>query len=72
MPHRTGSFRENWDDLLMRFAERSQHVWPASELLLQAQRESAQSCLCELPDPHQALFERSKKKRRAGDHANSS
>ncbi len=53
MPHRKGSFHEDWNDLLTRFAHRRKHDQPRAELLEQAQEEALHSDLC----PHQTLFE---------------
>lgn len=58
MPHRRGSFNEDWNDLLTRFAHRRKHEHPREELLEQAKEEALHSELCEPFDPHQALFER--------------
>jgi hypothetical protein len=58
MPHRRGSFQEDWNDLLIRFAHRRKHDHPREEMLEQAQEEALHSELCEPSDPHQALFER--------------
>lgn len=57
MPHRKGSFHEDWNDLLTRFAHRRKHEEPR-EALQRAQEEAAHSDLYERHDPHQALFER--------------
>ena len=59
MPHRRGSFHEDWNDLLTRFAHRRRHDRPREQMLEQAQEEALFSELCEPFDPHQALFERS-------------
>jgi hypothetical protein len=58
VPHRKGSFHENWNDLLTRFAHRRRHELPREELLERAKDEALHSELCERFDPHQALFER--------------
>ena len=58
MPHRKGSFHEDWNDLLTRFAHRRKHDGRRVELLEQAQDEALHSDLCGPFDPHQALFER--------------
>lgn len=57
MPHRRGSFQEDWNDLLTRFAHRRRHEHPREAMLEQAQEEALHSDLCEPFDPHQALFE---------------
>ena len=57
MPHRRGSFHEDWNDLLTRFAHRRRHEKPREELLERAQHEAESAHLNEAPDPHQALFE---------------
>jgi hypothetical protein len=59
VPHRKGSFQEDWNDLLTRFAHRRKHEQPREEMLEQAQEEALHSHLSEPFDPHQALFERS-------------
>ena len=53
MPHRRGSFHEDWNDLLTRFAHRRRHDKPREEMLEKAKEEALQSDFC----PHQALFE---------------
>jgi hypothetical protein len=53
VPHRRGSFHEDWNDLLTRFAHRRKHEQPRAFLLEHAKEEALQSDLC----PHQALFE---------------
>ena len=53
MPHRRGSFHEDWNDLLTRFAHRRKHEQKRALLLEKAKDEALQSDLC----PHQALFE---------------
>lgn len=58
MPHRKGSFQEDWNDLLARFAHRRKHEHPREEMLEQAKEEALHSELCEPADPHRALFER--------------
>ena len=58
MPHRRGSFHEDWNDLLTRFAHRRKHDEPRSALLRRAQEEALRSDLCEPFDLHQALLER--------------
>ncbi len=58
MPHRRGSFHEDWNDLLTRFAHGREHELPREEMLEQAQQEALRSEICEPFDPHQALFER--------------
>ena len=63
MSHRRGSFQEDWDDLLTRFAHQCRHNNPTREMLEQAQQESLESHLWEPFDPHQALFERSQTQR---------
>ena len=59
MPHRRGSFHEDWNDLLTRFAHRRKHDESRALMLEQAQGEALHSEMCEPFDPHQALFERS-------------
>jgi hypothetical protein len=54
VPHRRGSFHEDWNDLLTRFAHRRKHDAPREAMLEQAQEEALRSDFC----PHQALFER--------------
>lgn len=61
MPHRRGSFQEDWDDLLTRFAHRRKHEQPREELLERAKEEALHSETCEPFDPHQALFERAQR-----------
>lgn len=58
MPHRRGSFHEDWNDLLTRFAHRRKHEHPREEMLDQAKEEALRSEIFEPLDPHQALFER--------------
>ena len=58
MPHRKGSFHEDWNDLLTRFAHRRKHEEPRRAQLDRAQDEALHSELNERHDPHQALFER--------------
>jgi len=58
VPHRRGSFHEDWNDLLTRFAHRRKHDLPRGELLERAQEEALHSEMCEPFDPHQALFDR--------------
>ena len=58
MPHRRGSFQEDWNDLLTRFAHRRKHEQPREERLEHAKEEALQPEDCEPLDPHQALFER--------------
>ena len=53
MPHRRGSFHEDWNDLLTRFAHRRKHEKPRELMLAKAKEEALQSDLC----PHKALFE---------------
>jgi hypothetical protein len=57
VPHRKGSFHEDWNDLLTRFAHRRKHDEPRQEMLEKARHEAEKSHLNER-DPHQALFER--------------
>ena len=57
MPHRKGSFHEDWNHLLTRFAQRRKHEESRQALLEKAKDEALQSELCERFDPHQALFE---------------
>ena len=57
VPHRRGSFHEDWNDLLTRFAHRQKHEEPRGALLNRAQEEALQSELCQPFDPHQALLE---------------
>jgi hypothetical protein len=59
VPHRRGSFHEDWNDLLTRFAHRRKHELPREELLEQAKQEALHSEMGEPFDPHQALLERS-------------
>lgn len=59
VPHRRGSFQEDWNDLLTRFAHRRKRDRPRSELLEQAQEEALQSDSCPNFKLNQALFERS-------------
>lgn len=54
MPHRKGSFHEDWNQLLTRFAHRRRHEEWRQALLEKAQEEALRS---ERFDPHQALFE---------------
>ncbi|MCL6678682.1 hypothetical protein LZ519_05025 [Sphingomonas sp. RG327] len=56
MPHRRGSFHEDWNDLLTRFAHRRKHDEPRAMLLDKAQEEARQTGRDF--DPHHALFER--------------
>lgn len=56
MPHRRGSFQEDWNDLLTRFAHRRKHEQPREEMLEQAKQEALHPF-----DPHQALFERAQR-----------
>ena len=56
MPHRRGSFHEDWNDLLTRFAHRRKHDEPRAMLLDKAQKEARQTGRDF--DPHHALFER--------------
>jgi hypothetical protein len=56
VPHRRGSFNEDWNDLLTRFAQRRKHEHPRGEMLEQAKEEALQPF-----DPHQALFERAQR-----------
>jgi hypothetical protein len=65
VPHRRGSFQEDWNDLLTRFAHRRKHEQPREEMLEQAQEEALHSELCEPFDPHEALFERAQSPRSA-------
>ena len=60
MPHRRGSFHEDWNDLLTRFAHRRKHEQPRGELLERAQVEAHHSDGCPSYRLNQALFERSK------------
>ena len=53
MPHRRGSFHEDWNDLLTRFAHRRKHEQPRALMLEKAKEEALQSDYC----PHQVLFE---------------
>ena len=53
MPHRRGSFHEDWNDLLTRFAHRRRHEQPRAMLLEKAKEEALHSDSC----PHQVLFE---------------
>lgn len=59
MPHRRGSFHEDWNDLLVRFENRRACNNPRLNLLEQATQEALHADLCEPFDPHKALFERS-------------
>jgi hypothetical protein len=59
VPHRRGSFHEDWNDLLTRFADRRKHERPRSAQLEKAKDEALHSELHKPADPHQALFERS-------------
>ncbi len=59
MQNRRGSFHEDWNDLLTRFAHRRKHELPRGELLERAQEEALHADMCKPFDPHQALFERS-------------
>lgn len=64
MSHRRGSFQEDWNDLLTRFAHQRKHDdLHREEMLEQAQQESLESHLWERFDPHQALFEGSQVRR---------
>ena len=65
MPHRKGSFQEDWNDLLIRFAQRRRNEQPRGDMLEQAQDEALNSDLCEPFDPHQALLERAQSSRSA-------
>jgi hypothetical protein len=65
VPHRRGSFHEDWNDLLMRFAQRRKHEQPRREMLERAKDEALPSDPCDRSDPHQALFERAQSSRRA-------
>jgi hypothetical protein len=56
VPHRRGSFHEDWNDLLTRFAHRRRHDKPREELLEMAMHEVLDDERG--GDPHQALFER--------------
>lgn len=58
VPHRRGSFHEDWNDLLIRFEHRRHHERARAGLLEQAQEEALHAELCEPFDPHQAMFER--------------
>jgi hypothetical protein len=60
VPHRRGSFHEDWNDLLMRFAHRRKHEQPREEILRHASEEALSSDVYEPFDPHQALFERTR------------
>jgi hypothetical protein len=60
VPHRRGSFHEDWNDLLTRFAHRHKHEAPRQERLEQAQEEALHAELCEPFDPHQALLDRAR------------
>ena len=53
MPHRRGSFHEDWNDLLTRFAHRRKHEQPRALLLEQAREEALKPDAC----PHKALFD---------------
>jgi hypothetical protein len=55
VPHRRGSFHEDWNDLLTRFAHRRRHDKPREELLERAMHEVLDEE--RRHDPHQALFE---------------
>jgi hypothetical protein len=59
VPHRHGSFHEDWNDLLTRFAHRRRHDRPREEQLEQARKEAEQSENCPIHRINQALFERS-------------
>jgi hypothetical protein len=59
VPHRTGSFDGDRNDLLARFADRRKHDRPRAELLEKAQREAIRSDGCPMFRLNQALFERS-------------
>jgi hypothetical protein len=54
VPHRRGSFHEDWNDLLTRFAHRRKHEKPREEMLEKARHEAE---MTHLHDPHRALFE---------------
>jgi hypothetical protein len=56
VPHRRGSFHEDWNDLLTRFAHRRKHDEPRAAMLEKAQEEARQTG--QPFDPHHALFER--------------
>jgi hypothetical protein len=56
VPHRRGSFHEDWNDLLTRFAHRRKHEQPREEMLERPKEERLQPF-----DPHQALFERARR-----------
>ena len=57
MPHRRGSFNEDWNDLLTRFAHRRRHEKPRAAMLEKAQHEAEHAHVNEPPDPHRKLFE---------------
>jgi hypothetical protein len=59
VPHRRGSFREDWNDLLIRFAQRRRHDEPRRNGLEQAEAKAGQSDLGDRSDPHKTLLERS-------------
>lgn len=62
---RRGSFHEDWNDLLLRFAHRRMHEQPREARPEQAKEEALKSEICEPFDPHQALFERAQVPKRA-------
>jgi hypothetical protein len=54
MPHRRGSFREDWNELLERFAHRGTPAATDDQI-----REAKQRKPRRTPDVHQELFKRS-------------
>jgi hypothetical protein len=57
VPHRRGSFHEDWSELLERFAHRRKRA--RQEQLRRAQREAEQGEGCRIFRLNQALFEKS-------------
>ncbi len=55
MPHRNGSFHENWNDLLTRFAHRGTPAAIEDQIREAKQRPKRRR---RPRDPHRALFER--------------
>ncbi|HET7316393.1 MAG TPA: hypothetical protein VFI88_03080 [Sphingomicrobium sp.] len=67
MPHRRGSFQEDWDDLLARFAHRGTPAELQDQIEhAKSNEEDAKRHGAPRSDPHRALRELAK--RRAGEH----
>lgn len=60
MPHRKGSFHEDWNDLLARFAERRKHDRPRQALLEKALEEALPGEICPNFLLNEILFDRSR------------